>query len=91
MIVIAVFAATALAQLGTLGRGVLGRLPFGGSLLLNLLLLAALFQVLTGIRLPWRRLPGAAVGAASRRTFADEVNALARSDVLEVRPARPGT
>jgi YihY family inner membrane protein len=64
LIVVALFAATALAQAGTLGRGVLGRLPFGGLLLLNLLLLAALFQVLTGTRPPWRRgLPGAAVGA----------------------------
>jgi YihY family inner membrane protein len=64
LVVAAVFAATALAQLGTVGRGVFGRLPLGGSLLLNLLLLAALFQVLTATRLPWRRLlPGAAVGA----------------------------
>jgi YihY family inner membrane protein len=64
LVVVALFAATALAQAGTLGRGVLGRLPLGGSLLLNLLLLAALFQVLTATRLPWRRwLPGAAVGA----------------------------
>ncbi len=58
------FAATALAQLGTVGRGVLGRLGLGGSLLLNLLLLAALSQVLTATRLPWRGLlPGAAAGA----------------------------
>jgi YihY family inner membrane protein len=64
LVVVAVFAATALARLGTVGRGVLGRLPLGGSLLLNLLLLATLFQVLTATRLPWRRLlPGAAVGA----------------------------
>jgi YihY family inner membrane protein len=64
LVVAAVFAATALAQLGTVGHGVFGRLPLGGSLLLNLLLLAALFQVLTATRLPWRRLlPGAAVGA----------------------------
>jgi uncharacterized BrkB/YihY/UPF0761 family membrane protein len=36
----------------------------GGSLLLNLLLLAALSQVLTASRQPWRQLlPGAAVGA----------------------------
>jgi YihY family inner membrane protein len=64
LVVVAVFAATALAQLGTVGHGVLGRLPLGGSLLLNLVLLAALFQVLTATRLPWRRLlPGAAVGA----------------------------
>jgi YihY family inner membrane protein len=64
LLVVAVFAATALAHLGTFGHGVLGRLPLGGSLLLNLLLLAALSQVLTATRLPWRRLlPGAAVGA----------------------------
>ncbi len=64
LLVVAVFAATALAQLGTVGRGVLGRLGLGGSLLLNLLLLAALSQVLTATRLPWRGLlPGAAAGA----------------------------
>jgi YihY family inner membrane protein len=64
LLVVAVDAATALAQLGTVGRGVLGRLPLGGSLLLNLLLLAALSQVLTATRQPWRRLlPGAVVGA----------------------------
>jgi YihY family inner membrane protein len=64
LLVVALFAATALAQAGALGRGVLGRLPLGGSLLLNLLLLAALFQVLTATRQPWRQLlPGAAVGA----------------------------
>jgi YihY family inner membrane protein len=52
----AVVAATALAGLGVAG--------VAGSLLLNLLLLAALSQVLTATRLPWRRLlPGAAVGA----------------------------
>jgi uncharacterized BrkB/YihY/UPF0761 family membrane protein len=39
-------------------------LPFTGSLLLNLLLLGALFQVLTGRRVAWRRLlPGATFGA----------------------------
>jgi YihY family inner membrane protein len=64
LLVVAVFAATALAQLGTAGQGVLGRLPLGGSLLLNLVLLAALSQVLTATRLPWRQLlPGAAGGA----------------------------
>jgi YihY family inner membrane protein len=61
----AVFAATVLAQLGTANSGIAGRLlPFAGSLLLNLLLLTVLFQVLTGMPVPWRRLlPGAAVGA----------------------------
>ena len=64
LLAVAVFAATALAQLGVTGRGVLGRLPLGGSLLLNLLLLAALSQILTATRQPWRQLlPGAVVGA----------------------------
>ncbi|HKE98941.1 MAG TPA: YihY/virulence factor BrkB family protein [Actinomycetes bacterium] len=64
LLVVAVFAATALAQLGAVGHGLLGRLPLGGSLLVNLALLAALSQVLTATRQPWRRLlPGAAVGA----------------------------
>jgi YihY family inner membrane protein len=61
----ALLAATALAQLGTAASGVAGRLlSFVGSLVLNLLLLTVLFQVLTGMPVPWRRLlPGAAVGA----------------------------
>jgi YihY family inner membrane protein len=64
LLAVAVFAATALAQLGVTGRGVLGRLPLGGSLLLNLLVLAALCQILTATRQPWRQLlPGAVVGA----------------------------
>jgi YihY family inner membrane protein len=64
LLVVAVFTATALARLGTVGGGVVGRLPLVGSLLLNLLLLAALSQVLTAAWLPWRRLlPGAALGA----------------------------
>jgi YihY family inner membrane protein len=60
-----VFAATASAQLGTATPGILGRvLPFAASLLLNLLLLAVSFQVLTGMSVPWPRLlPGAAAGA----------------------------
>ena len=60
-----IFAATALAQLGTAGPGLLGRVfPLAGSLLLNLLLLAGLFQALTGMWVAWRRLlPGAACGA----------------------------
>jgi YihY family inner membrane protein len=65
VLVAAVFAATALAQLGTSRSGVAGRaFPFAGSLVLNLLLLTVMFQVLTGMPLPWRRLlPGAAAGA----------------------------
>ena len=58
-------AATILAQLGIAGPGVLGRVDLlAGSFLLNLLLLLAMFQLLTGTRLRWRwLLPGAAVGA----------------------------
>jgi YihY family inner membrane protein len=60
----AVVAATALAHLGRIQPGILGRLPFAGSLLLNLLLLLVLFQVLTGMWVRWRRLlPGAVCGA----------------------------
>jgi YihY family inner membrane protein len=60
-----IFAATALAGLGTTSAGILGRIsPFAGSLLSNLLLLVVLFQALTGMWVPWRRLlPGAACGA----------------------------
>ena len=60
-----VVAATVLAQLGIAGPGLLGRLDLlAGSLLLNLLLLVAMFRLLTGTRLRWRwLLPGAAVGA----------------------------
>ena len=65
LLVAGVLAATALAQAGTARPGVVGRLlPFGGSLLLNLLLLTVLSQVLTGTWVRWRRLlPGAAGGA----------------------------
>jgi YihY family inner membrane protein len=65
LLVVFVFAATALAQLGRIGSGIGGRLlPFAGSLLLNLLLLIVLFQVLTGKWVRWRRLlPGAVCGA----------------------------
>jgi YihY family inner membrane protein len=65
LLVVAVFAATALAQLGRIGTGILGRLlPFAGSLLLNLLVLLVLFQVLTATWVGWRRLlPGAVFGA----------------------------
>jgi YihY family inner membrane protein len=65
LLVVFVFAAAALAQLGRIGSGTAGRvLPFAGSLLLNLLLLVALFEVLTGMWVPWRRLlPGAVCGA----------------------------
>jgi YihY family inner membrane protein len=70
LVVFAVFAATALARLGTVGHGVVGRLPLAGSLVLNLLLLTALSQVLTAVRQPWRRLlPGAAVGAIGWSTL----------------------
>jgi YihY family inner membrane protein len=67
VLVVFVFAATALAQLGRIGSGTGGRLlPFAGSLLLNLLLLTVLFQVLTGRWVPWRRLlPGAVCGAVA--------------------------
>jgi YihY family inner membrane protein len=67
LVLVAVFAATALAQLGRIGTGIAGRLlPFAGSLLLNLLVLLVLFQVLTGRWVPWRRLlPGAVFGAVA--------------------------
>jgi uncharacterized BrkB/YihY/UPF0761 family membrane protein len=67
LVVVAIFAATALAQLGRIGSGIAGRLlPFAGSVLLNLLLLLVLFQVLTGTWVRWRRLlPGAACGAVA--------------------------
>jgi YihY family inner membrane protein len=64
LVVAGVLVATVLTQLG--GRqGMLGRaLPFAGSLLLNMLLLAIAFQVVTGIWVRWRSLlPGAALGA----------------------------
>jgi YihY family inner membrane protein len=65
LVVVAIFAATALAQLGRIGSGIAGRLlPFAGSLLLNLLVLIVLFQVLTGTWVRWRQLlPGAVCGA----------------------------
>jgi YihY family inner membrane protein len=66
----AVVGATVLAQLGRIQAGILGRLPLVGSLLLNLLLLLVLFQVLTGMWVPWRRLlPGAVCGAVSWSTL----------------------
>ena len=59
-----VILATALTQLGRTWPGPAGPLAFAGSLLLNLLLLAVMFQVLTGRWVAWRRLlPGAAIGA----------------------------
>jgi YihY family inner membrane protein len=65
LVVVAVFAATALAQLGRIGTGTAGRLlPFAGSLLLNLALLIVLFQVLTATWVPWRRLLAGAVCGA---------------------------
>jgi YihY family inner membrane protein len=65
LLVVFVFGATALAQLGRIGSGIAGRLLlFTGSLTLNLLLLLVLFQVLTGRWVRWRRLlPGAVCGA----------------------------
>ena len=60
----AVIAATTLAQLGRIQPGILGRLPFAGSLVLNLLLLLALFQTLTGRWVPWPRLLAGAVCGA---------------------------
>jgi len=64
LLVVAIFAATAMAQFGAAGGGIVGRLPLVGSLFLNLLLLAALSQVLSAKWVPWRwQLPGAAVGA----------------------------
>jgi YihY family inner membrane protein len=65
LVVVAVVAATALAQLGRISSGIGGRLlPFAGSLLLNLLLLLVSFQVLTGRWVRWRRLLPGAVGGA---------------------------
>jgi YihY family inner membrane protein len=59
-----VILATVLAQLGRTRPGPGGLLSFVGSLLLNLLLLAVMFQVLTGTWVAWRQLlPGAAFGA----------------------------
>jgi YihY family inner membrane protein len=54
----------ALTALGRTRPGLAGPLSFAGSLLVNLLLLAVMFQVLTGRWVPWRQLlPGAVVGA----------------------------
>jgi YihY family inner membrane protein len=59
-----VILAAALAQAGRTRPAPAGLLSFVGSLLLNLLLIAVVFQVLTGRWVAWRRLlPGAAVGA----------------------------
>jgi YihY family inner membrane protein len=60
-----VVAATVLAQRGIAGPGLFGRAELlAGSFLLNFLLLAVLFQVLTGMTVRFRwLLPGAAVGA----------------------------
>jgi YihY family inner membrane protein len=67
LLVAGVFVATAMTQLATATSGTLGRvLLLTGSLLLNLGLLLAGFQVLTGMRVPWRQLlPGAACGAVA--------------------------
>jgi membrane protein len=61
-----VILAAALAQWGRTRPGPAGALSFAGSLLLNVLLMAAMFQVLTGRWVPWRQLlPGAVVGGVS--------------------------
>jgi membrane protein len=60
-----IFAATALAGSGALSPGSLSRLlPLAGAVLVNLLLLTAIFQLLVASRQRWRHLlPGAAVAA----------------------------
>jgi YihY family inner membrane protein len=66
LLVAGIFAATALAGAGALTQGSLSRLllPLGGALLVNLLLLTAIFQLLIASRQRWRHLlPGAAVAA----------------------------
>jgi YihY family inner membrane protein len=65
LLVAGVLTATWLSRWGSPWPGIVGRLsPFAGSMLLNGLLLVAIFQVLTGTALPWRRLlPGTACGA----------------------------
>ncbi len=65
LLAVGVFAATALAELGTARLGVLARVePFAGSLALNFLLFAVSFQLLVATPVSWRRLlPGAACGA----------------------------
>jgi YihY family inner membrane protein len=56
--------ATVLAQLSRIRPGPAGLLALAGSLLLNLVLLVAMFQTLTGRWVAWRRLlPGAAFAA----------------------------
>jgi YihY family inner membrane protein len=71
LVVAALLVATALAQMGTAGPGLGGNLlPLIGSLLLNMLLLAGGFKVLTGTSLPWRwLLPGAVVGGVGWSTL----------------------
>jgi YihY family inner membrane protein len=65
LLAVGVFAATALAGAGALTGGILSRLlPLGGAVLVNLLLLAVIFQLLVASRQPWRYLlPGSVVGA----------------------------
>jgi YihY family inner membrane protein len=60
-----VVAATVLANRSVAGPGLLRRIDLlAGSVLLNFLLLAVLFKILTGTTVRWRHLlPGAAVGA----------------------------
>lgn len=63
----ALVAATAFAGRGTVWPGILGSLSsLAGSLLLNMLLVAVMFKMLTAIMVPWARLlPGAAVAAVA--------------------------
>jgi YihY family inner membrane protein len=64
LLAVGVILATALTQLGRSTTGPGGPLSLAGSLLLNLVLLAVMFQMLTGRWVAWRRLlPGAAIGA----------------------------
>src|SRR5262245_36299413 len=65
LLALAIVAATGLAGVGTSRSGVIGRIfPLVGSLLVNLVVLAVMFEALTAIWVPWRRLlPGAAAGA----------------------------
>jgi YihY family inner membrane protein len=67
LLAVAVGVATVLSGLGASRPGILGRLPpFGAAVLLNLVVFAVSFQLLTAKSVPWRRLlPGAACGAVA--------------------------
>jgi YihY family inner membrane protein len=67
LLAVAVGVATVLSGLGASRPGILGRIPpFGAAVLLNLVVFAVSFQLLTAKRVPWRRLlPGAACGAVA--------------------------